>query len=287
MSFIKRHKILFILFAVSIFLMIKNSSIAYFFAPPAIISFIFDAPKSDFFSGMAQMIDIFTSAYVTSLVFYYMVDYLPAIKQEKKAKEIIAPKLVSLYLYIGELLAMIKYAAEQEKLLQTGKLEDMDKLHFKNKVILCKQKSFKNEVENGTTPYSFDLLKDCDNFRTLILNICNEISGTPSFSYCDTQVIHIISEIQLSELLRILPKPNDFLLQFDFADVSYLGLGEGYQQLLSIYKELAVFVDTRHGYEMIDISKEEIQEWQEEQVESLKEHPEIAQILIANQRQNK
>lgn len=287
MSFIKRHKILFILFAVSIFLMIKNSSIPYFFAPPAIISFIFDAPKSDFFSGMAQMIDIFTSAYVTSLVFYYMVDYLPAIKQEKKAKEIIAPKLVSLYLYIGELLAMIKYAAEQEKLLQTGKLEDMDKLHFKNKVILCKQKSFKNEVENGTTPYSFDLLKDCDNFRTLILNICNEISGTPSFSYCDTQVIHIISEIQLSELLRILPKPNDFLLQFDFADVSYLGLGEGYQQLLSIYKELAVFVDTRHSYEMIDISKEEIQEWQEEQVESLKEHPEIAQILIANQRQNK
>ena len=121
----------------------------------------------------------------------------------------------------------------------------------------------------------------------VILNICNEISGTPSFSYCDTQVIHIISEIQLSELLRILPKPNDFLLQFDFADVSYLGLGEGYQQLLSIYKELAVFVDTRHGYEMIDISKEEIQEWQEEQVESLKEHPEIAQILIANQRQNK
>ena len=287
MSFIKRHKILFILFAVSIFLMIKNSSIPYFFAPPVIISFIFDAPKSDFFSGMAQMIDIFTSAYVTSLVFYYMVDYLPAIKQEKKAKEIIAPKLVSLYLYISELLAMIKYAAEQEKLLQTGKPEDMDKLHFKNKVILCKQKSFKNEVENGTTPYSFDLLKDCDNFRTLILNICNEISGTPSFSYCDTQVIHIISEIQLSELLRILPKPNDFLLQFDFADVSYLGLGEGYQQLLSLYKELAVFVDTRHGYEMIDISKEEIQEWQEEQVESLKEHPEIAQILIANQRQNK
>ena len=80
---------------------------------------------------MAQMIDIFTSAYVTSLVFYYMVDYLPAIKQEKKAKEIIAPKLVSLYLYISELLAMIKYAAEQEKLLQTGKPEDMDKLHFK------------------------------------------------------------------------------------------------------------------------------------------------------------
>ena len=130
-------------------------------------------------------------------------------------------------------------------------------------------------------------MKDCDNFRTLILNTCNEISGTPSFSYCDTQVVHIISEIQLSELLRILPKPNDFLLQFDFADVSYLGLGEGYQQLVSICKDLAYFVDTRHACEMIDISKEEIEKWQEEQAESLKEHPEIAQILIANHIQSK
>ena len=287
MSFIKRHKILFILYLISIFLMIKNSSIPYFFAPPAIISFIFDAPKSDFFSSIAQIIDIFTSAYVTSLIFYYMVDYLPAVKQEKKAKEIITPKLVNLYLYISELLAMIKYAAEQEKLFQTGKVEDMDKLHFKNKVIPCKQKSFKNEVENGTTPYSFNLLKDCDHFRTLILNICSEISGTPSFSYCDTQVVHIISEIQLSELLRILPKSNDFLLQFDFVDVSYLGLGVGYQQFLSIYKDLARFVETRHSYEMIDISKEELKKWQEEQEESIKEHPEIAQILAANHMQNK
>ena len=68
------------------------------------------------------MFDIFTSAYVTSLIFYYMVDYLPAMKQEKKAKDIIARKLVSLYLYISELLAMIEYSAKQKNLLQTGKL---------------------------------------------------------------------------------------------------------------------------------------------------------------------
>lgn len=278
---------LFTLFVISIFLMIKNSSIPYFFDHPTFISFIFDAPRSSFFSGIAQMTDIFTSAYVTSLIFYYMVDYLPAIKQEKKAKEIIAPKLVNLYLYISELLAMIKYAADQEELLHTGNLGDMDNLHFKNKVILCKQKSFKNEVESGTTPYSFDLLKDCDNSRMLILNTCNEISNTPSFSYCDTQIVHIISKIQLSELLRILPKPNDFLLQFDFADVSYLGLGEGYQQLVSIYKDLAYFVDTRLSCEMIKISQEEIEKWQEEQDKSLKEHPEIAQIFIANHIQSK
>ena len=287
MSFIKKHKILTTVFVVCILLMIKNSSIPYLFTPPAFISMIFDQPQSEFFFGAAQMVDIFSSAYVTSLLFYYMVDYLPTIKQEKKAKEIIAPKLVSLYLYISEVLAMIEYSAKRENLFQTGNPDDMDKLHIQDKVVLCKQKTFKNEQENGTAAYSYNILTDCDKFRTLIQNICSEISCTPSFSYCDTQIIHIISEIQLSELLQTLPKQNDFLLKFDFADISHMGLGKGYQQLVSIRKDLADFVETRFSYEMIDISNDEIEKWKKEQAEALKQHPEIAQILIAQQAQNK
>lgn len=286
MPFRKRHKILFVLFLVSIFLMIKNSSIPYFFDPPAIISIIFDAPKTEFFSGVAQMVDIFASAYVTSLMFYYMVDYLPAIKEEKKAKEILSPKLVSLYLYISELLAMIEYSAKQENLLQTGNIADMDNLNIRDKVVFCKKRSFKNGVENGTAPHSYNLLKDCNKYRTLILDTCGAISCTPSFSYCDTQVIHIISEIQLSELLRMLPKPDDFMLQFDFVDTTYLGLGGGYQHLRSVCNELSSFVDPRLGCEMIDISPQETDAWQKWQAETLKQRPELAQILIANQKQN-
>lgn len=287
MPFVKRHKVLSALFLFSIFVMIKNSSIPYLFTPPTFIEFIFDAPQSSFFSNIAQMIDIFASAYVTSLMFYYMVDYLPAIKQEKKAKEILSPKLVSLYLYISELLAMIEYSAKQENLLQTKNIEDMDKLNIRDKVIFCKRKSFKNEGENGTAAHSYNLLKDCNKYRTLILDTCSAISCTPSFSYCDTQVIHIISEIQLSELLRMLPKPDDFMLQFDFADIVYMGLGQGYQHLKSVCNELSSFVDPRLGCEMIDISPEEIDTWHKQQAETLKQRPELAQILIANQMQNK
>ena len=220
-------------------------------------------------------------------MFYYMVDYLPAIKQEKKAKEILSPKLVSLYLYISELLAMIEYSAKQENLLQTKNIEDMDKLNIRDKVIFCKRKSFKNEGENGTAAHSYNLLKDCNKYRTLILDTCSAISCTPSFSYCDTQVIHIISEIQLSELLRMLPKPDDFMLQFDFADIVYMGLGQGYQHLKSVCNEFSSFVDPRLGCELIDISPEEIDTWHKQQAETLKQRPELAQILIANQMQNK
>lgn len=284
MSFIKRHKILFVIFLICILLMIKNSSIPYFFTPPALISFIFDAPKDEFFSSVAQIVDMFDSAYVTSLLFYYMVDYLPAINQEKKSKDIIMPKLVNLYLYISEFLAMIEYSAVKQNLAQSGDIREMNKLSITNQEIKCKLKTFKNEKESGTAAYSYNLLINADQFRTLVLNTCSEISCTPSFTYCDTKLIHLISEIQLSELLRMWPKPNDPMTRFN---TEYMGLGEGYQTLKSIYNRLSMFVETRISYEMIDISPEEVEEWQKQQSEAFRQYPELVDALVAFNKNSK
>lgn len=286
MTFYKRHKILSLIFFISIFLLIKNSSIPYIFEPPIIIAYIFDVPQSNFWANVAQMSNTFTSAYVTSLIFYYMVNYLPIIKEEKNARDIIAPKLVSLYLYMSELLAMIKFAAEREHIFSTENIEDMDNLHIKDTTILCNKLTIKNDTQSGTCVNPYNLLKDCDKYRNLIKNICSEISCTPSFSYCDTHIIHIISEIQLADLLQILPESNDFLQQFKNIDITYFGLGKGYNQFIEIKKRLAPFVDTRLDYEMTDISEAEIQVWNEKQAEYFREHPEAIQILIANQNKN-
>ena len=73
MLFIKRHKILTIIFVLGIILMLKNSTIPYFcdfYEPPTIVAIIFNRPTSDFFVGLIEMVNIFASAYVTSLVFF-------------------------------------------------------------------------------------------------------------------------------------------------------------------------------------------------------------------------
>ncbi len=158
MMFIKRHKILFIIFIISIFLIIKNSSIPYLFVPPAFISFIFDRPRGEFFSGVAQIVDIFASAYATSLLFYYIVEYIPAIKREKKANIIAKPQLSNLYFYISELLAMLKYSAKQQNLWDYNNPDTMDELIIQNRVVMCNRRSFKNEIEDATIPYSYNLL---------------------------------------------------------------------------------------------------------------------------------
>lgn len=189
-------------------------------------------------------------------------------KARKKANDIIAPKLVDLYLYISEFLSRIEYSAKQESLL-TGNPDDMDKLNIQNKTILCKQKIFINEQENSAIIFPYNILEDSNKYKTLILNTCNEISCSPNFSYCDAQIIHIISEIQLSTLWQILPKQNDSFLKIDFSERSYIGLGKGYQQLVLCHKKLAKFVEERFSYEIIDTTYEEREKWEKGNVEFL------------------
>lgn len=263
--------------------MIKNSSIPYFFEPPAFISFIFDTPKSELFSGIMQMVDIFASAYVTSLIFYIMVDYIPAMRQEKKAKEIIAPKLVALYLYIGELLSEIEYSAKQKSLYDESNPDRMDDLRITTEIVKCKKTTCNNEQESGTHFYTYNLLENCHLWRNNILKTCSDISSVTSFSYCDSELIHIISQIQLSELLSMLPAPDDILRKISeefFNNASHMGLGKSFYSLRELYVKLGKFVDQRISYKLTDITQEEIDRAERENFETLQQYPDISKLLL-------
>ena len=151
-KFLKEHYILSIIFVISILLMIKSSSIPYFIEPPAFVSLIFDAPKSEFWKGVFQFVDIFASAYVTSLIFYVMVDYIPSKQREKKSKQIVDAKLVSIYSYLSEFLSMIDYSAE---LANTS--DNLNEVVFSNEIVNCKRTTIKDGVEQATITYSYNL----------------------------------------------------------------------------------------------------------------------------------
>lgn len=274
----KKHKILTGLSVICIWGMIKNSSIPYLVTPPAFWAFIFDKPRNDFFSSVMQMTDIFSSAYVTSLLFYYMVDYLPAFKQEKKAKEIIDAKLVSIYLYISEFLAMIEFSAKQDNLYNINELEMLNNLSFKNQDIYCKKVTLKNEIETATIPYTYNLLKDGNKYKTLIKDSCTNLAGIPSFSYCDIDIVNIISKIQLLDLLQTLPPVNEITLNLN-VDICCMSLGKDYQRLLLLKDELGKTISVCWNCKMIDISAEEINKWQSEQANVFMEQPELINII--------
>lgn len=279
-EFCKRHKLLSMLFIVSVFLMIKNSSIPYPFNPPPIIQYIFNAPTSEFFSNVAGMVDIFTSAYVTSLLFYIMVDYIPALKQEETAQKIIAPKLVNLYLYMSEIIAMIEYSSKRQGIVIANDYLSLDNLKFENIPIFCKKITYKNESKQDTTPFSYILPKDCIKFRMLILDVCRDISCTSSFSFCDSSVIHIISNIQLSETLLIIGTIEDYELKSE-QSISNIEFGNSYKNFLQIHKSLESLIDTKFRYTMIDMSDEETRKWIADSAKILSENPDIAKMLAS------
>lgn len=280
-KFLKEHYILSIIFVISILLMIKSSSIPYFIEPPAFVSFIFDAPKSEFWKGVFQFVDIFASAYVTSLIFYVMVDYIPSKRREKKTKQIVDAKLASIYLYLSEFLSMIDYSAE---LANTS--DNLNEVVFSNEIVNCKRTTIKDGVEQATITYSYNLLKDCNKYKNLILDSARSLSGVLSFSYCDSEIIDVVSEIQLIDLFQSIPPANEFYLTAKNIAPTCMSTNEDCKKLKSLKDKLGKHISVRLDYQYHSISEDELAQSMDEQVKTLMENPEIVKLLIENLKGN-
>ena len=261
--------------------MIKSSSMPYFIEPPAFLSFIFDAPKSEFGKGLFQFIDIFASAYVTSLIFYVMVDYIPSKRREKKSKQIVDAKLVSIYLYLSKFLSMIDFSAEI-----TNTSDNLNEVVFNNEIVNCKQTTIKDGIEHSTITYSYTLLKDCNKYKDLILDSARSLSSVLSFSYCDSEIIDVISEIQLIDLFQSIPPVNEFYLTTKNIAPTCMSANEDCKKLKSLKENLGKHISVRWDYQNHSISEEELAESMEEQAKTLMENPEIVKLIIENLKGN-
>ena len=258
--FIKEHKGLSFLFVVSIVLILKNSSIPYLFEMPALITMIFNAPKNKFWIEFAKVIDIFTTTYVTSLLFYLIIEYLPANKKKEQARQVIIPDLESVYLYMSELIAIMEYVITKDLTDDSESVYASDKIKIEAEEIYCHRVCYEegNEIENCACAYN--VLKDCDKFRKLILGKCQLICATHALRYVDDEVIQIISEIQLSELLKILPEDTPF--SYMGKNIVYHGIGQAFLDFKKIHNRFKKITGNKCFYKLLSITSGEMQTYQ-------------------------
>ncbi len=278
-SFIKEHKWLSTVFILSIILILKNSSIPYVIEMPLLITLIFDEPEHDFGREVANVIDIFTTAYVTSLIFYYFIDYVPAQRKKKQADEIITPQLDNIGRYMGELIALIEYVIEKQQLDYRENEYVSDQIRIENEEIYCHRLCYEEDKEIENYAYPYIVLNDCDKLRRLILEKSQYISSIPVFSYCDERLIQIISEIQLSDLLKILPDNNPFSSLGK--NITYFGIGKGFLDFKNIYEKFKEITGYKYSFKLLGIAQEEIKEYQENFAEAIKQYPELLKILMS------
>lgn len=268
-TFFEEHKWLSFIFILSVFLILKNSSIPYLIELPSIIRVFFDKPERIFWVEVSKVMDIFTTAYVTSLIFYYFIDYVPAQRNKKKAEEIIKPYLIVISRYMAELIALIEYVISKQHINDLETICDSDKIRIENEEIYCHRICYEdgNEIENNAYPYN--VIKDCDKLRQLILEQCQRICSVPAFNCCDDSLIQIISEIQLSDLLRILPenKPLSKLGE----NIRYHGIGKGFLNFKDVYRRFQEITACKYIFKMTEMTQEELEEYQKNFEEAIKQ----------------
>ena len=277
--FARTHKLLFAIFVISIILMIKNSTIPYPCDMPHLITFIFDRPTGAC-GAIADIVDVFTSSYVTSLIFYYAIEYIPSIRKAQRGKEIIDGELVNLELYIAEFLAMLRYAAMKNTNDKNFTSNALNNLPFqKNIDYPCKKRTIRNNDNSSThmQPTSFNLVFQCNKYRDLILKNCQNLCSTPFFSFCDSGIIELISQIQLLGIFRMLPTPDVPIFKYKTRPTYFIG--NDFFKLEEILTKLDTYALVTYRVEYESISDEEFEDYKREIQEYLSQHPQIAQYL--------
>jgi hypothetical protein len=283
-EFIKKNKCLFGIFLLAVYLIIKNSSVPYLFTPPYIISLIFDVPTRGPFSSLIPIVDIFTTSYVISLIFYVFIEYIPTVKREHSALIIVAPQLLSLHLYMSELLEMIRYSANISIPLNHEKKKAIDALDFGKNNVTCNKITIIDGIAGKPAITTYCLLKDCDLYRNLILETCKKICEVPSFFYCNKELQNVLSEIQISHLLNQIPKQTDPLYNLSNIQFTNSNFGDGFELLQELKVKIGKFAPKKIEYSMSDATQDEINNWKQKNIKFIHEYPEVLEVVRAIQK---
>ena len=186
-SFIKRYKGLSILFVLSLYCLIRDSDIPFLIQPSPMVDFFFSKPKDPFFHPLLNFINLFTSAYSTGLIFYYLVEYLPKYHYEKSAISSFHCDFDALVSKINRLLSCIDF-------MHIDSDADNISFYIVDSIIYCKDDANKIIEYN---PYS----ESCELSRSII-NQCKHIRDEPVFSFLSPNLSFLLSSIYNHEIIN-------------------------------------------------------------------------------------
>lgn len=192
-KFIKENRILSILFLISVLLLIKNSKIP---MPNLglIGELLFLRPSDSRWAGVPELVDIFTGAYATSLLFYFLVEYVPSENKRVAAMTSLYPEIKNLNGYISYFIAMLETSR------QKAGVEDLDKLIFTDEIVYIKVDTVSHD-RTSETEQTYNLNRDTKNYAKLILKSSRRIAEAPLSSYCDGEFLAVIGMLMGSSTL--------------------------------------------------------------------------------------
>lgn len=266
---------------ISIFFICKYSS-----APPIFdaLNIIFQRPEEN--TLMYELIRIAENvslAYIASLVFYLLVDYIPLIKEENNTLHLLEKYLCPLYMYMDKVNSYFRYATGISNIqaATNEEVKTIDDFSFKNSAEFLMIKSIRDGKDDGEYVDAFEAKKSIVFCGQKIMECIHNIDYILNGNKMPRDFIILINQIRscslLETIIKVMPS-SDLIVNGQPVAQTYVSFYKGLAEFVALEEKLGKynFLKLRTVYREATIN--EIQEWKDYQIKIRKEHPEIDQI---------
>lgn len=279
---IKELRVQIILLIISVFLICKFSS-----APLMVgwMTFFLRPQEKTMAFEVFRIMESLSLAYIASLIFYLVVDYIPKKKAEEKAFELLKPHLVSLFMWMNGINSYFKCVMNVTDFstVSQEKIKEIDDFYFTNKSKFFAETSYRNGISNRSDIAVFHGAKEIRNNGKSILKVYEDMDAiSATMVQASSEVITLLSKIRnsefLSKIIKIF-KDKEESLNGEEVICRYLNFYRDLVEFSSLEMQLAQFDFDKITVEYREATMKEIKEWAEMQIKMREEHPEIEEYL--------
>lgn len=270
-----------LLLLVSIFFICKFSS-----APPlfdALNMFFLKPEENTFWHELFRILENLSLAYIASLIFYLLVDYIPLKKEEKQTLALLDDNLCSIYMYMDEVVSYFNYhfGLNNFKEATNEEIKKIDDFYFENSPEFLVVKSTRDGKDGGEHVDSYDAKKATILCGKNIKNCIHKIDEILNTNKAPLELIVAINKIRacgfLEKMIEIMPI-SDPIINGQIVPKRYVNFYRDLIEFSEYKNKLEHYKFTKLKTKFIKASDKEIQEWIKYQLAIKKEHPEIEQI---------
>lgn len=255
------NTILISILLLAVFIVLKFSTLPTPSFLPNFVIDLFERPANGSKTLEAlRILENLSLAYITSLIIYFLIDFIPKKRLEKKAFTICKLKLVNVYLNMSNIIGPIKMLLDLNKenrnitaneLKGITKYEPhLEKTYYKNEVCLNKADS------NGQTKGIFLFHKDISQYASKIRKLIDIITTLPSSGNLPIQLLNILSSIHSCEFIEKWHQSKTAPVKSSTYEIH--NMDNDFYEFIQLYLALEEFDFNKHRYIYTKLNDEEI-----------------------------
>lgn len=230
-----------------------------------------------------RILDNLSMAYIASLIFYFIVDYIPQKKEEKKTFDVLKDKISFLYTNMSEIIAYFSCATGVDILneIDDEKKKVVDDFVFPSQPMFV-VKSYSNSNTESTDSFSG---KDIViTIGGIINSTITDIGNILSTRKAPKEFAFLIDDIRNSGMLEKLTKTmkvSEVKINDEVLSIGYINLYENLLEFLKLWEQLSVYDSQKVKVTYRKATQSEVDKYVQEMLQIRKEFPEIDSIAAA------